>query len=352
VPAPGKLLCLDTNSELAGQLLECHGGPVTACAFGPRLGWAVSGGWDGHLLLWDPTTGNTTARLVAGQRPITALATSPDGSQILVGDMDGRFSVWNSVTHERISQETVHARPIGGIATAGNGKAWATAGWDGVVRVWIKLRPEEQPYVIQLRGHTDVVAGCKFWPDGRWLLTWSHDGNLILWDIRCGQPYQTWNTEGQRIVAADIAPSATLLAAATDEGKLLVWNLYDSQHPPYVWQDDRPLRACLFSPNALELLAVSVTGLAFVSANRSSQSPGPRSQLRRFARHRRMHRHWQRRRRAPLLATGQLEEGRSHSHPDGAHRAAGLARRVGPATQTNQVAESSQRQLPELRPAA
>lgn len=263
MPAPGKLLCLDTASEMAGELLECHGGPVTACAFGPRLAWAVSGGWDGHLLTWDPSTGHAKARLVVGDRPITGLAVSPDGSRIYAADMEGRLSTWNSVSLHQESMETIHARPIGGIAVAGNGKAYATAGWDGIARVWLQQKDGEASTNLVLRGHTDLVAGCKFWPDGRWLLTWSHDGTIILWDLKRGQVYQAWSTDGRRIVAADIAPNANMLAAATAEGQVLLWNLHDSYHPPVRWEDGNPLKACLFSPHALELIVVNAKGQVY-----------------------------------------------------------------------------------------
>lgn len=234
---------------------------MNAVAFGPRLSWAVTGGWDGHLLKWDPARGLATERWVVGPRPVTAVAASPDGSLIYAGDMDGRLTIWNSLSRHQEALEPVHTRPIGGIAVAGNGKAYATAGWDGIAHVWLKSDDEAEPWrKLVLRGHQDLLAGCKFWPDGRWLLTWSHDAAAILWDLTRGAPYQTWSANGHRITAADIAPDATFLVVGTADGILYLWNLHDSQHPPYRWQDERPLKAVCFSPNARELIVVNDKG--------------------------------------------------------------------------------------------
>lgn len=255
------MIKLDTSSELAGQIFECHGGSVTAAAFGPRLTWAVSGGWDGHLLKWEPATGCSTERWVASARPITALAVSQDGTMLLSGDMDGRVCMWDSLTRQLQKEATVHTRPVGGLAISGNGRAYASCGWDAAVHVWYKP-DEEQPSIEHvLRGHQDIVSGCKFWPDGRWLLTWSYDGTAVLWELSRGVPYQTWSTSGHRVVAADIAPDATQFALATLDGTVLVWNLHDSHHPPLRWDSGGPLKALFFAPNAQELVLVGTKGL-------------------------------------------------------------------------------------------
>src|SRR5437879_11366668 len=48
-------------------------------------------------------------------------------------------------------------------------------------------RPTLFPYTTLFRstpsGHRDIVAGCQLTPDGRSLLSRSHDGTVCLWDL-------------------------------------------------------------------------------------------------------------------------------------------------------------------------
>ena len=66
----------------------------------------------------------------------------------------------------------------------------ATASWDKSLALWDPSGDRDRQ---SLSGHTDIVTGCRFTPDGCSLLSWSHDGTRIasasddrtvqVWDV-------------------------------------------------------------------------------------------------------------------------------------------------------------------------
>lgn len=251
---PVKKIALDLGDGLAA----CHQGAVTACAFGPRLAWAASGGWDGQILLWDVETGRATARWQASPKPITALGVPPDGMRLFSGDMEGRFGRWLIQSQHKESLELAHSRPISGIAVAAHGRAIATSSWDGTVR--LTLIAEEGTTQHVLRGHSDVVVGCQFWPDAKSLVSWSRDGSIRTWEVKHGFPLGEWRLPGLRPAALAVAPHGRALAVATEDGSLFLWDLTQPNFPPNQVSSSRAFCNCFFASDAEFLVGVTGEG--------------------------------------------------------------------------------------------
>jgi WD40 repeat protein len=60
----------------------------------------------------------------------------------------------------------------------------AAAYFDGTVRLWNVADGTERAL---LTGHTDVMTGCTFSPDGALLATASNDGIVRLWQVTSGR---------------------------------------------------------------------------------------------------------------------------------------------------------------------
>ena len=66
-----------------------HDGEIYGCAYAPDGAFVLSAGWDGHLRLWESTTGSPIAALQAGAKPLASCTWTPDGKQWLSGSMEG-----------------------------------------------------------------------------------------------------------------------------------------------------------------------------------------------------------------------------------------------------------------------
>ena len=78
-------------------------------------------------------------------------------------------------------------------------------------------------------GHADWVSSVAFSPDGRTLLSGSHDGTLILWDVVTGR--QLRSIEGHRkndrpfaVTSVAFSPDGKMLLSASEDKTLRFWD--------------------------------------------------------------------------------------------------------------------------------
>lgn len=199
-----------------------HGGEVFSCAYTPDGKHVLSGGWDGHLRLWEANSGAHLTGFKAADKPVSACAAAPDNLRWLSGSLDGMLATWDATTQQRASVFLAHTRPISAIVFDADGQTLATASWDRSLALWRTHRDRDNR---QLTGHQDIVAGCRFTPDGKALLSWSHDGSLRMWDTTHGR--QTGQLPGHehRVTAAALSPDGRFAASAARDGALRLWQL-------------------------------------------------------------------------------------------------------------------------------
>jgi WD40 repeat protein len=243
----------------AGPATAGHDGEVFACAFTPDGEFALSGGWDGHLRLWQAATGEPVAAIPASPKALSACAVSPDGSRWLSAELDGTLTFWDAATREPSKRVLAHTRPVSMIEFGDGGVPLVTASWDRGVKVWDAAGLEG----VLLSGHLDIVAGCRLTPDGRQLLSWSHDGTLRLWDLdEMGQSAVLSGHE-DRVTAGAVSPDGRWLASGGRDGVVHLWER-DTQQ--IVSRVKRPVevRGCFFLRDGSALLVADRDGAVTV----------------------------------------------------------------------------------------
>src|SRR5262249_31756321 len=139
----------------ADQAQGGHAGEVFACAYSADGALVLSGGWDGHLRLWEAETGTVLTGLRAGVKPLSAWRFTPDGGGWVSGSMEGTLTFWDAVSHQPRLSFLGHTRPISAICYAPDREHLATASWDRQV-VLRKAGQEREGRA--LAGHHDIVA--------------------------------------------------------------------------------------------------------------------------------------------------------------------------------------------------
>jgi len=233
-----------------------HEGEVFSCTFTPDGGFVLSAGWDGHLRLWEASTGTHLTALRAGPKPLSACAVTPDGRKWVAGSLEGLLTFWDAHTHALLTQYAGHTRPVSSICFAADQGLMATASWDRSVCLSKFGRDRD---VRSLLGHRDIVAGCQFLPDGAALLSWSHDATLRLWEVESGPEGPVLTGHQDRITAAAVSPEGRWAASGSRTGELLLWDLAACRQVGSV-QLSAEVCGCFFLLDGTSLLTVDVEG--------------------------------------------------------------------------------------------
>ncbi len=191
--------------------------------FSPDTAWLASGGGT----VWDIDSGRTLFSLPHGH----LAALSPDGAWMVAVD-DGRQTVelWRTADR-RLEREFSAGAMTNRVAVSPDGRlialALQTLGPVGITDLAVGVsRAESGEQVWNLQGHTDIVHGLAFSPDGRLVGAASMDRAVRLWDVETGRLVRTLAAGGELYDIA-FSPDGSLVAVATVSRAVELWSVED-----------------------------------------------------------------------------------------------------------------------------
>jgi WD40 repeat protein len=244
---------------------------VTDAAFSPDGHVLAAGTLAGHLIFWDPASGDhlgpilhphhppnrqsgvslafarrgatlvtsaqhdkTIVWNLARRRPVRtipvgsdALALSPDGRTAALGQEDGSIILADTTTGRRRRVVTGHGPGVPPehmqLAISPDGARVASLSDDRTVVVWnVATGQTEQT----LRGHASPVTGVAFSPNGDMLYTSSLNDGVIAWDLTGTRGLVRQLTTAAGPVAGIVynPRDPNLLALAQREGPVTLWD--------------------------------------------------------------------------------------------------------------------------------
>lgn len=259
----------ETRTEAAGapsevtedRIYRGHADAVWSLALTPDGRYALSGGMDHTVRLWDIHTlrdlysvedladGVTAVTLPAGDRlcayagldgtvrlgplgggdgdrcstghqgRVFGLTSAPDGRTLASCGEDGTVRVWDIETGGEVRCLRGHAGWVYAVAYAGD--RLVSAGADGSVRLW---DPASGAELRRLEGHTGAVRCLGVSPDGGRAATGGEDRTVIVWDLESGRPLRRLDGHTDWVRAAAWTPDGLRLVTGGDDETLCVWD--------------------------------------------------------------------------------------------------------------------------------
>jgi eukaryotic-like serine/threonine-protein kinase len=231
---------------VARHVLSAHDDRIDALAISPDGKLVATAGWDEHVALWT-RDGAPGAKLDDHDGRVSALAFSPDGSTLASAGYDHVVRLWDQRAADALELKG-HAGPIRGIAFDPSGKHLATVGEDAV-RLWDVAAKTAQ--VATLPSDRSLFATWS--PDGRHLVTGSHNGTLRVWPSTLDEEPVVLKHDGE-VKAAAFSPDSERILSASADGRTRLWTLAGKRE-----------RAFEDHEGSVEAIAWMPDGRAFVS---------------------------------------------------------------------------------------
>lgn len=241
--------------------------------------YLVSASDDKTIKVWDTSTGKVV-RVLRGQiqagdeGKIYAAALSPDNRFLAIGGWMGPSKNYKLVDLGRIrlidfqtgEVKTLlkgHTNVINGLAFSPDGNRLISGSADKTARIW-NVRTQKTIHV--LKGHTDHIYAVAFSPDGSMAVTGSNDNTLKLWNAKSGSLIKILKGHSGDLRSAAFTPNGKYLLSGSLDKTIRMWNGKTGKFIKVLASQNRTVDNLSISPDGTKVL----TGHGLESGKRSN----------------------------------------------------------------------------------
>lgn len=220
---------LEGVAEAQRRHLLRHEG-IRALAFSPDDRYLATVGADQKARIWDVSSGVVLA-ILEYQRPITLVTFSPDGAFVACADDEHTAIVWQweqqrkqrrwGKKHVTNYHQCSHLGVIRALAFSPDGRSLLTASHDATARVW-DLNDGSELHEIRRFEHQGPINAACFHPTGQFVATASEDHTARIWDVGNGQAIHYLPQEGP-VTSVAFHPKKPYIVTGDAKGELVLW---------------------------------------------------------------------------------------------------------------------------------
>jgi WD40 repeat protein len=215
-----KLWDIITGAEI--RTFTGHSGLVSSVSVSPDGRYALSGSWDQSLILWDVDTGNAIRTFNGHSGAVSSVTFSPHSRYALSGSYDKTLVLWDVDTGREIKTLTGHSGYVTSVTFSPDGRSALSGSHDKTLILWNIETGEE---VRVFAGHSGHITSVSFSPDGLYAASASSDNTLKLWNIKTGREVRTFKGHSNKITSLSFSPDGFSILSGSDGGSLMLWNV-------------------------------------------------------------------------------------------------------------------------------
>ncbi len=259
--ADGAILTWDTVEHEPVADFKEHNASVEAVAFAPDGRRIASASEDGSVIVWDAAQGQKEAVLLWHPIRVNSVAFSADGRLLASNDHDGNLALWDlaarrlrwaSKTSKRVPAEASYCTAI-----SPDGR-WVATSYgvheSGEGRLVYDFRAELAPSVPNIPQLTEVRS-LAFSADGRWLVSVTARGDIMLRRAGEWQVVDSLKMNGAHLVSVSLSPDGRRLATGEDEGLVRLWQTQPLQQMAVMEGHSGHVNSVAFSPDGKEIVS-------------------------------------------------------------------------------------------------
>lgn len=216
----GMIKLWDVGSGKEIRTFKGNNEEVSCIAISPDSRFAVIGNemYSHNVQLWDISTGKLVRTFLGWQERVTSVAFSPDG-QLIIAAGGQIVKVWRTETGEEVRTFSGHTAELRAVAISRDGRYVVSGGNDKMVKIW---ELESGKNIRTLSGHTDNIEALSISPDGRFIISGSFNDNPRMWDMNTGSMLKTFDRGG--VLSLAISPDGKTVIFG-GEPDIEVWNI-------------------------------------------------------------------------------------------------------------------------------
>lgn len=238
----------DPSTHSQRGKLDSHKAAVWTGDVTRNGGLILTGGPDGQVILWNANI-QRPERFIKHSGPVWWLDVSSDDQLVAVSGGDGKVSIYTVNDAIPIRTFGDHAGGIYCVAWSPDSKRIATAGADAKTKIWSK-----EGQLLHVLPQFGAVHAVTFSPDGKRLATGGADYSVRLWDADRGRFLSKLTGHTDVLWTLAFRPGTSQLMSSGADKTIRFWDTTETPEP----RRDLPSRVDLrpqFKRYRLEIVA-------------------------------------------------------------------------------------------------
>lgn len=212
----------DLHSGKCLHTMRGHDHIIRSVAISPNGKLGLSGSWDRTLRLWNLPSGECLQVFTGHSDVVQQVVFTPDGKSALSASSDHTMRLWDLHSGQSLRVFTGHIDTIRSVAVSRNGRIAVSASFDNTMRIWDLKTGQCISTIDWINAFTSNIHLSI---DGKHILLADANNHLCLVDLETGKIVHTYSGHTGTVRSLDITPNGKWILSGGTDGTLRLWDL-------------------------------------------------------------------------------------------------------------------------------